>query len=413
MRVRGLLWAVFLLVHAGLSWLCLYAPGLPLGDVTLVYRPWSMQVASGASIAGIDVDWVYPLLAHLPMQLALVAGEANYGVTWLVLMTVLDAVAFAILIGDGSSRRRRAAAWWWVGYIALLGPISLGRIDSVTVPLAVVAVLIVMRRPMAASLLLATATWMKVWPAAMIAAAVVALSTRWRIVFAGAVLSVAVVFVGFALGGVGHVFSFLTEQSGRGLQIEAPVSLIYVWQAAAGVEGAFLYYDPAILTYQVAGANVDVAIALMTPLLVVAFAAVALLGVFAVRGGAPVIRVLPSLSLALILVLIAVNKVGSPQYLTWLIAPVVLGIAWQGRRFTVPAALALGLAALTHIVYPYLYWLLLNAWPPMVAVLTIRNAGYLVLLGWCIVELLRARRDVQAARRDRSTSEADALPLPS
>lgn len=406
MRVRGALWAVFVLVHAVLAWLNLYAPGLPLGDVTLVYRPWSLQVAAGSPVVGIDADWVYPLLAHLPMQLSLVAGEAAYGLTWLVLMTVLDAVAFAILLGDGTSRRRLAAAGWWVGYIAVLGPISLGRIDCVTVPLAVVGVLVVMRRPMVASLLLSAATWMKVWPAAVIAAAVIALRSRGRIVFAGAALSAATVLAAVALGGSGHVFSFLTEQSGRGLQIEAPVSLLYVWQAAFGVEGAFIYYDPAILTYQVAGADVDVAIALMTPLLVAAFAAVAVLGIVVVRSGAPAIRVLPTLSLALVLVLIAVNKVGSPQYLTWLIAPVVLGIAWQGRRYTAPAVLALGLGALTHIVYPYLYGLLLSAWAPMVAVLTLRNAGYLVLLGWCIVELLRARREVRERREPR-------LPVPS
>nr|WP_208004221.1 glycosyltransferase 87 family protein [Labedella populi] len=398
MRARVGLWIAFLVIHAGLAWLCLAAPGLPLGDVTLVYRPWSIQLASGSPVVGIDLDWVYPLLAHVPMQLALVAGESVYAEAWLVLMTVLDAVAFAILVGDGSSRRRGGAAWWWLAFIALLGPISLGRIDSVTVPLAVVAVLIVMRRPTAASILLAVATWMKVWPAAILVAAVLALRSRWRVVVASAVFSFGVVFLAFALGGSAHVFSFLGEQSGRGLQLEAPVSLFYVWQTAMGVESASIYYDQAILTYQVAGSGIDVVIALMTPLLVVVVLAVALLGAAAVRAGASTIRVLPSLSLALVLVLIAVNKVGSPQYLTWLIAPVVLGLAWQGRRFLVPAALALGLGALTHVVYPYLYWMLLWAWPPMVVVLTVRNVGYLVLLGWCVVELVRARRAAPTRR---------------
>jgi hypothetical protein len=229
-------------------------------------------------------------------------------------------------------------------------------------------------------------------------AAVLALRSRWRVAAAAAGLSVGVVFLAFALGGSAHVFSFLSEQTGRGLQLEAPISLLYLWQAAAGVEGAFVYYDQAILTYQVTGGSVDVVIALMTPLLVVAFVAVVLLGILAVRDGAPTVRVFPTLSLALVLVLITVNKVGSPQYLTWLIAPIVLGIAWQGRRFTVPAVLALGLAALTHLVYPYLYWMLLSAWPPMVAVLTVRNIGYLVLLAWCLAEIARARRDVRARR---------------
>jgi hypothetical protein len=143
----------------------------------------------------------------------------------------------------------------------------------------------------------------------------------------------------------------------------------------------------------------------------VSLAAVAVLGGLAVRAGAPIARVLPTLSLALVLVLIAVNKVGSPQYLTWLIAPIVLGIAWRGRRFAVPAALALGLAALTHIVYPYLYGLLLSAWPPMVAILTVRNVGYLVLLGWCVAELLRARREVLGRRAATRVRPANAIPL--
>ncbi|RWZ46420.1 DUF2029 domain-containing protein [Labedella phragmitis] len=406
MRARVVLWIAFLLIHAGLAWLCLAAPGLPLGDVILVYRPWSIQVASGSPVVGIDLDWVYPLLAHVPMQLALVAGESLYAEAWLVLMTVLDAVAFGILLGDGSSRRRLGAARWWLGFIALLGPISLGRIDSVTVPLAVVAVLIVMRRPAAASVILAVATWMKVWPAAVLVAAVLALGTRRRIVLAAAALSFGVVLLAFALGGSAHVFSFLGEQSGRGLQLEAPVSLFYVWQTALGVEGASIYYDQAILTYQVAGRGIDVVIGLMTPLLVAAFLAVALLGYRVVRRGAATIRVLPTLALALVLVLIAVNKVGSPQYLTWLIAPVVLGIAWQGRRFLVPAVLSFGLAALTHLVYPYLYWMLLWAWPPMVVVLTVRNVGFFVLLAWCVVELVMAGRGAPSEPvRDAETGE--------
>ena len=61
-----------------------------------------------------------------------------------------------------------------------------------------------------------------------------------------------------------------------------------------------------------------------------------LIGIRAVRRGAPVTRILPELSLALVAAFIAFNKVGSPQYVTWLAAPVVIGLVYQGRGFRTP-----------------------------------------------------------------------------
>ena len=398
MRTRYPLWIAFVIVHAVVIVLSLVGTGNPLVDVTDVYLPWARDAVEGRGVVGIQEQWVYPVLALAPILFALAGGAAHYAMTWLVLVTALDAVAFAILVGRGTSRRRRAAAWWWLAFLAALGPIALDRLDAVTVPLSVCAVLVVLRRPRTAAALLAVATWIKVWPAAILAAAVIAVRSRVRILLAAAALSVAVVAVVLALGGGAYVLGFLTLQTGRGLQVEAPISLIYLWQAAVGVDGASVSFDEQIVTFQVTGAGVEGVIALMTPLLVASLATVAVLGGLAVRAGAPIARVLPTLSLALVLVLIAVNKVGSPQYLTWLVAPVVLGIVWRGTRYRVPAAAVLVLAFLTHVVYPYLYALLRDAALPLVAVITVRNVGFFVVLAWCVVELLRARRAAPARR---------------
>ena len=40
-----------------------------------------------------------------------------------------------------------------------------------------------------------------------------------------------------AAGGGAHLLGFVAGQTGRGLQLEAPVSAIYLWQAVAGVTG--------------------------------------------------------------------------------------------------------------------------------------------------------------------------------
>ena len=58
------------------------------------------------------------------------------------------------------------------------------------------------------------------------------------------------------------------------------------------------------------------------------------------QRGALVAELLAPLSLALVSAFIAFNKVGSPQYMTWLAVPIILGIATQsmghGRSFPCP-----------------------------------------------------------------------------
>ncbi|GGF01369.1 glycosyltransferase 87 family protein [Mycetocola zhadangensis] len=405
-------WGAFVAVHFLLGWICLGMPGtgigelalgLPLGDVTLVYRPWVLQALGDDGVPGLSEPWVYPIAALLPLFAAMVAGPDNYGVTWLVLVALLSAMALAVLLGRGTSPRRRASAWWWIAFTAALGPIAVARIDAITVPLAIVALLLVAQHPRIGGTLLALATWIKVWPAALIGGLLLASTRRWTVCVAGVVTSVVLAAVAMGAGGGAHLLSFVTEQTGRGLQIEAPVATPYLWLAAAGVESSSIYYSTDILTFQVAGPNVDTVAAIMTPLLALAVTATALIGARAVRLGAPVVRVLPPLLLALVVTLQLFHKVGSPQFLTWLIAPIVLGIVWRGRGYTVPAAIALGLAALTHLVYPYLYFRLLAADPVLVAVLTARNLGYVVLLGWALHAVLTAHRRPAALGSDSSS----------
>lgn len=398
-------WGAFVLVHAILGWICLgmpgtgigaYAIGLPLGDVTFVYRGWVEQALAGAGIPGLTEPWVYPAAALLPMFAAMAAGPENYGVLWLILVTLLNAAALAVLLGRHASPRRVAAAWWWIAFTAALGPIALARIDAITVPLAIVAVLIVVKHPFVAGVLLAFATWIKVWPAAIIAAGVVALPRRWSVIAAGLATSAIIAAVVLGAGGGQYLFSFVTEQTGRGLQIEAPAAAVYLWLAAAGSESSAIFYSTEILTFQIAGPNVDTVAALLTPLVAVAVAVTVLLGVRAVRRGAPLVLVFPPLVLAIVVTLQLFNKVGSPQFVTWLIAPLVLGIVWRGRHYVVPAAIAMGIAVLTHLVYPYLYGRLLLADPVLVAILTVRNLGYVVLLCWALAMVARAARRAPA-----------------
>ncbi|MBC7724832.1 MAG: hypothetical protein H7146_08800, partial [Burkholderiaceae bacterium] len=122
--------------------------------------------------------------------------------------------------------------------------------------------------------------------------------------------------------------------------------------------------------------------------------AIAIIGLLSVRRGGEASAVLPPFVLALLVGMIAFQKVGSPQFVSWLAVPVILGLVTHslGRSasFRVPAVLVLVTASLTQVIYPYLYGYVISVYPQMLVVLTLRNLLLFVLLGWAIAALVRS-----------------------
>ncbi|MGN7948202.1 hypothetical protein ACTJKH_05615 [Microbacterium sp. 22215] len=395
------LWCAFLLVHvlvAVAGWLY---PSQPMGDVVLVYEPWSSAALSGGPIVGVTETWVYPQLALVPMLLAkilsvpLIAAMGisdAYLIAWAVLVIVLDAIAFSVLIGRSPSQPRRAAAWFWIAALLLLGPIALYRIDAITVPIAVVAGLWVTRRPAVAAALLTIGAWIKIWPGALLLAAVVAARSRMRILLTAAAVTASIIALLFLFGADVEIFGFLTEQTGRGLQIEAVAATPFLWLAAVG--SARIEYSFEILTFQIAADGADAVGAVLTPLMAVLVIVITVIGALKATRGAAFPRLFPPLALSLVATLIVLNKVGSPQFQTWLIAPVILWLVLDRTRATAPALIVLALCALTCLVYPLNYDALLRAEILPVAILTLRN----VLLVVALVVGIRALVRVPAHR---------------
>lgn len=175
--------------------------------------------------------------------------------------------------------------------------------------------------------------------------------------------------------------------------------MFYLWRAVADIPGSFVFYDRGLLTFQVAGPEVDTVIAAMTPLLVLAVAAVAGIGGIKAHRGAPFVTLFPPLALSLVLTLIVFNKVGSPQFESWLIAPLVLWLVVDRRRAWPLAITGLAIAALTQAVFPLAYRGLLHAEPFAVALLSARNLLLVVLLAWSITRLVRVAAPGRAGRR--------------
>ena len=382
-RDRVLLAAGFLVVHAVVSVLCfVIAPNQPAGDVTGVYRFWVDYWHQSGYLVGIDTAWVYPIAALPPMLLAGLLGDGPYLLIWLLMVAVLDGVALVLV-----ARRGRGLAWWWLLCILLIGPVAVSRIDGVALPFAVVGVLWLAERPAIAAALLTIAAWIKVWPAAIVAA--VLLTTRRIASSISAAALTSAVIIGLALlaGARGTVFSFVTAQASRGIQVEAPVALPWLWSAAFGDPGVGVYYDTSILTFQLRGDGVNAIAAAMTPVLAIGVLVITLLALLARLRRAAATELLAITALGYVSAVIALNKVGSPQYLTWYVAPVVLGLIVSPRRFRVPAALVLVAAGLTQLIYPWFYSGVTSPTPWVIGVLTLRNLLQLALLAWCLIEL--------------------------
>lgn len=395
----ALLWGVFLAVHAVVAWLGWVLPAQPMGDVVLVYQPWSSAALGGGPVVGITESWVYPQLALVPMLLAQLLAvpftvalgqQAGYLIGWALLVTLCDLLGFAALVGRGGTRRRRVAAWFWIGALLLLGPIAMYRIDAITVPVVVAGGLWLAHRPRVGAALLTIGAWVKIWPGAVVVAAIAAGRRSWQVLLSAASVTIVIIGVLLMLGAGGNLLGFLGMQTGRGLQIEAVGATPFLWMVVAGA--ARIEYSYEILTFQITAPGADLVSMLLTPLMVLVVAGILVVGALRARGGAAWQRILPPLTLALVTGLMVTNKVGSPQFHTWLIPPVILWIVFDRARSRTAGVLVLVLCTLTFAIYPLTYDQLLRAAALPMLLLTARNLLLVVLLVHAVHAVVRVPR---------------------
>ncbi|BDZ51921.1 hypothetical protein GCM10025867_41620 [Frondihabitans sucicola] len=368
-----------------------------LGGDLPVYLHWTTEAFQGGTWPVFDYDWVYPAGALVPVLLPGVLGANLYGVVWLVLIAAANAVALQALIRRGRLLRNQTAAGWWVLTVGVLCPVDLLRIEGFTAPMVVVGMLFLGSRPRIAGLLLAAATWIKVWPAAVIVAVIVASTKRWIVILTGLATSVGVSLVVVLGGGASHLTSFVNQQNGRPLQIEAPLSTPWLWMSMFQVPGARLFHDSALITEEVTGpgdawmvANGTwVMFGVMAALVVLLAIATHRLSALVHPMGKEVDLVLVG-ALGLATAFIVFNKVGSPQYMLWLTPIVAVGLVLRPPDWKTPALLMLAVAILTTLVFPTFYFALIALHPLVLILLAARNILLLVVLGWSVAKLCHA-----------------------
>lgn len=378
--------------------------GQTQGDLPL-YRLWAEQALLGYWPV-IDMPWVYPAGALAPIMAAIGAGPHYYQLGWFVLTAAANLIAVLALTGNLRRRSGYLAAWFWLAVQILLAPVSMLRLEGFAAPLAIAGLAVLIRRPVIAGALLAAATWIKVWPAALAAAAVTIASTRLRIIAGGVAVSVVIAATVVVYGGGTNLFSFATIQGSRALQLEAPVASPWVWATVLGMPGAEIRQNYVLATREVVGPGAHVAGDIVGWLMPIAFAAVLVLLWRARRHAARLGRLTPAVeqrliisgSFALTAALIVFNKVGSPQYMLWLAPIVAVGLAVDRRAWSRIAVWMAAVCLLTTLVFPVLYLPLIDANPVAAAVLLARNVMVCGLFAWSVVALWRAGTETVPVR---------------
>jgi len=370
--------------------------GQTQGDLPL-YRLWAEQAKLGYWPV-IDMPWVYPAGALAPIMGAIAAGPYNYQLGWFVLMIAANLLAVLALTGNLRRRSGYPAAWFWLAVQILLAPVSMLRLEGFTAPLAIAGLAVILRRPAVAGALIAAATWIKVWPAALAAAAVTVASTRLRIIAGGVAVSVVIAITVLAYGGGSNLFSFATIQGDRALQLEAPVATPWVWATVLGLPGAEIRQNYVLATREVAGPGAHLAGDIVGWLMPIAFAVILVLLWRARRLAVRQNRLTPRVEQRLILsggfaltaAFIVFNKVGSPQYMLWLAPIVAVGLTVDRRAWARAAGWMAAVCFATTLVFPILYLPLIDGQPFAAFVLLARNVMVAGLFVWSVVVLWRA-----------------------
>jgi len=392
-------------------------PGVGYGDVGL-YQWWAWDGLENDHWPLRDFAWVYPALAVIPVTLPGLVSTLEWEpfmAAWMVMVTVLNGVAVIALV-----RRAVLGALWWVAFLAFLGPVAFGRIDAIVAPFAICGLLAAARRPRLAAVLVTVGAWIKVAPGVLILPILAVAKRGWReVVVPAAAVCVVVLGLVAAGGGLRNIASFLATQGDRGLQMESVAASWWVasWITGGNAEG---HYNEELITWEIRGNGTALAATLLGWALPVTVAALAWL-TWRARGRLPVNELLAWSGLALSLALIVCNKVGSPQFMTWIAGPVALGLTgWALAEARVAedaaarplarlgwplvGAWTLVIALLTHRVIPVGYFELVAGEPFVGWVLMLRNLMVLGLFALAVVRLAAVDPDRHLGPRLDSTA---------
>jgi hypothetical protein len=364
--------------------------GQPTGDIVHAYHPWLRLMFEHHYILGITHPWVYPFVALVPMLLAWIISPTNFVFGWYVVEVLTQIAAVAIAIGRGSDPKRLKLVFWYLAFVTAIGPVSISRLESFVAPLGLVAVVALLdAHPWAFARLNVISAWMKVAPAMLVLAQLVTSKRRIRVALEMVGVSTLLVAIGLAFGGnLRDIFSFVTDQSNRHVQIESLFAEPSLWWGILH-HTREIQFNPKLLTFEVIGKFSKLMINVSTAAMAAGMATMLAIGIRAVKNRSANFVTLAWLSFGLTLTLILFNKVGSPQYVIWLAAPALLVLASDAKGSRMLAWSLLAISLMTMIVFPTIYIAILRQTAHGIAFLTLRNVAELAVWIYVAIKLWR------------------------
>jgi hypothetical protein len=369
----------------------IFADAISFEDLYL-YDYWAFMSNNGAGWYGLVTDWVYPALAFLPIWIAGLVAALDYWIVWLALVFILNTDAALTLVKKTESNKPFAgtfASWAFLAALFAIGPVAVSRIDSVSAALAIFGLVAINRNQIAtASAFFTIAGWIKIWPVGLFVSLLATVEQKAKALYVALSITLSIVIVGLVTGGT-TVFGFITQQQDRGIQIESVMATLWMWLAKFGLAGIF--FDEQVLTNQVSGVLVEEVASASNWLMLLALTITFLLALRAIRVGRNRKEVFALASLTGVLDLIVFNKVGSPQFMTWLAVALVAIIFFEVRSIKTPLVIGGTILLLTQLIYPVFYTELLGLETLPLWLLTIRNLLLVWLLIWANLRLSRAK----------------------
>lgn len=353
------------------------------------------QVTNTTSWSSSLVEYPTPVAWAMHVLLAVTGGDPGAFVwAFATSMLVLDA-AMGVLVWRLSSRSwRSTATMTWILFVTLLGPLAYFRFDMAPAVLAGAGALLARRRPALAGALIAFGAALKLWPALLVLPLLGVDRKARRSAVGFGVTGGVLALSSLLIGGWQRLLSPLSWQSDRGLQVESLPASPLMWLRTAQDGGDWIVELSRYNAYEIAGPGVPVALQIATAATLVGFFVAILIGVRAAWLGRRTTRGVATVMLAIILIMIVVNKTLSPQYILWLGGPLAALIGGSESKspptFGWPVAWAFvcfALAYATQVVYPMRYGEIVfgTGKPLAVSILVLRNvalAVFTVVVSW-------------------------------
>jgi Glycosyltransferase family 87 len=314
------------------------------------YEVWSHYLTTSHVFPG-GASWQYPPGAAFLMLVPRL-GPGSYGESFVGLMLLVDLAGLALLALLGRRSGKYTGVWVWLLGMPLLGTFSLLRFDLVPTVIGIAALVIIHRRPNWFGVLAGLGASIKVWPIAL-------LFGEWdrrRLIHAAtAALGTIALVVVISTLAFGDSASFLSEQSGRGLQEEAVASV--PWHVQAIVTGDAPAREIRYGAWEITASGAGTVASLLKWLTVAALAAAAAWWWYrakAIRAGrvdladAAVSR---GFVFTIVLLLVVTSRVLSPQFMVWLLGLSAVVLTAGSTRLARPAWLVIGATVLSTSLF--------------------------------------------------------------